>query len=481
MWHKQGYGNDKKTENLSGWGLSLEAIEGLGERLASFYARYRDIIRTQTRDTSEYGLHYVSGLLRMESQRNIANIGRTAGVAEQNLQQFISDSPWSAQRLISAVQAEISQRAEYQTGSVLIMDESAEAKAGETTVGAGRQHNGRLGKVDVCQVGVFLALTHNGYQTWIDGELFVPEHWFSETYAAKRQRLGLPKERVFATKLELAVKMVQRVQERGIPFEAVDCDTLYGRKGWLRDQLHQLGVEYYADVPQTTRVYLDRPLVAFPLTKRGKPAKQPQITGIAYPVHELADHTQTDWHTIVLRPSERGMLQADFARRRIWTVDSDGTLRQEWLLMRRDRHQLTYSLSNAPTTIPLLSMAQRKSQRFFIERANQEAKSDLGWDEFQAIKYRAWEHHLALTILASWFISETKLDWAQQFARNPQLLADYQVEVLPALSMTNVRTLLRAAMPLPHLSPQEAAELVVQHLDNRTRSRKSRLTAARSP
>jgi SRSO17 transposase len=438
-------------------------------------------MRTQTRDTSEYGLHYLSGLLRMDSQRTMANIGRTGGVAAQNLQQFISDSPWSAVRVISGVQAEISQRAEYQTGSVLIMDESADAKTGETTIGAGRQHNGRLGKVDVCQVGVFLALTNNGYQTWIDGELFVPEHWFSDAYAAQRQRLGLPKERVFATKLELAVHLVQRLQERGIPFEAVDCDTLYGRKGWLRDQLHQLGVEYYADVPQTTRVYLDRPLVDFPLTKRGKPAKQPQITGIAYPVNELADHTQTDWHTIVLRPSERGMLQADFARRRIWTVDSDGTLRQEWLLMRRDRHQLTYSLSNAPTTIPLLSMAQRKSQRFFIERANQEAKSDLGWDEFQAIKYRAWEHHLALTILASWFITETKLDWAQQFARDPQLLADYQVEVLPALSMTNVRTLLRAAMPLPHLSPQEAAELVVQHLDNRTRSRRSRLRAARSP
>jgi len=481
LWHKPSYGTDKKSENISRWGLSLEAIAGLGERLAAFHARYRESMRTQTRDTSEYGLHYLSGLLRMESQRNMANIGRTGGIAEQNLQQFMSDSPWSAACVIGAVQDEICQRAEYQTGSVLIMDESADAKAGETTIGVGRQHNGRLGKVDVCQVGVFLALTNNGYQTWIDGELFVPEHWFSEAYAAKRQRLGLPAERRFVTKLELAVKMVQRAQARGIPFEAVDCDTLYGRKGWLRDQLMQLGVEYYADVPQTTRVYLERPLVDFRPTKRGKPAKQPRITGIAYLVNELAAHAQTDWHTIVLRPSERGLLQADFARRRIWTVDSDGRLRQEWLLLRRDRQQITYSLSNAPTTTSLLTMAQRKSQRFFIERANQEAKSDLGWDEFQAIKYRAWQHHLALTILASWFITETKLDWAQQFARDPHLLESYEVEVLPALSIANVRTLLRAAMPLPQLSPQEAAALVVHHLHNRTRSRRSRLRAALSP
>jgi SRSO17 transposase len=481
LWHKQGYGTEKKTENINAWGISLEAIEGLGERLASFYERYRETIRTQTRDTSEYGLHYLSGLLRMESKRTMANIGRTGGIAEQNMQQFISDSPWSAMRVISGVQAEIRSRAEYQSGSVLIIDESADAKSGETTVGAGRQHNGRLGKVDVCQVGVFLALTNNGYQTWIDGELFVPEHWFDAAHTAKRQRLGLPAERQFATKLELAVHLVQRVQEQGVPFEAVDCDSLYGRKGWLRNQLHQMGIEYYADVPQTMRVYLERPLVVFPLSRRGKPAKQPQISGIAYQANELADHSQTEWHTIVLRPNERGMLQADFARRRIWTVDGDGTLRQEWLLIRRDRTQLTYSLSNAPTTTPLLTMAQRKSQRFFIERANQEAKSELGWDEFQAIKYRAWHHHLALTILASWFITETKLDWAQQFARDPHLLECYQVEVLPALSMANVRTLLRAAMPLPHLSPQEAAQLVVKHLDNRTRSRKSRLTPALSP
>jgi len=105
----------------------------------------------------------------------------------------------------------------------------------------------------------------------------------------------------------------------------------------------------------------------------------------------------------------------------------------------------------------------------------------LGWDEFQAIKYRAWQHHLALTILASWFIAETRLDWAAQYQCDPDLLAAYDVEVLPRLSMANVRDLLRSAMPLPQLSPTEAAFLVVAHLDNRIRSRKSRLRNKSSP
>ncbi len=102
-------------------------------------------------------------------------------------------------------------------------------------------------------------------------------------------------------------------------------------------------------------------------------------------------------------------------------------------------------------------------------------------DEFRAIKYRAWQHQLALTILASWFITETQLDWAVRYQRDPHLLAQYEIDVLPVLSVANIRELLRAAMPLPQLSPIEAALLVIEHLDNRIRSRKSRLRNGPSP
>ena len=94
-------------------------------------------------------------------------------------------------------------------------------------------------------------------------------------------------------------------------------------------------------------------------------------------------------------------------------VDADGTLRQEWLLIRQDPSRTTYSLSNAPSHTSLTTMATRKSQRYFIERSNQEAKAEFGWDEFQALKYRAWQHQLAFTIMASWFITEIRLEWLQ--------------------------------------------------------------------
>lgn len=99
----------------------------------------------------------------------------------------------------------------------------------------------------------------------------------------------------------------------------------------------------------------------------------------------------------------------------------------------------------------------------------------MGWDEFQVMKDQAWEYQLALTILASWFITEPRLDRMDRFERDPALSEHYEVDVSPVLSVGNVPGLLRAVMPLPQLSTQEAASLVLEHSVNRTRSCKSRL------
>ena len=452
----------------------MDEIGQLGERLTRFCGRFRSYLQTRTRDTSEYGFHYVSGLLRMETKRNFANIGRKSEVSGQNLQHFISNSPWSASALIEAVQSEIQSHPAFQ-GAILVLDESAEEKAGPESAGAGRQHNGRLGKIEMSQVGVFLSLVTPQVNTWIDGDLYIPARWFEVGYAEKRKIVGIPDQRTFQKKPELGWQLIQRVQTRGIPFDAVVMDDLYGRNEALRQQLNQAGIEYYGDVPVDTRVYLERPEVVYPLTRRGQPSKNPKIEGQPYQAQELAQHLQ--WHTLRLRPNERGYLQADFGRCRVWVMYGT-TMRQEWLLVRKDAIQVTYVLSNAPEEVSLETMALRKTHRYLIERSNEDAKGEIGWDEFQARKYRAWEHQLALTILASWFVAETRLDWIQRFEQDPALLAKYEVEVLPQLSVGNVRELLRAAMPLPQLTSEKAAQLVTIHLINRTRSRKSRLRKA---
>ena len=451
----------------------------MAQRLSDFFDKFQGSFRTRTHDKSAYAYGYVSGLLRLELGRNMATIARQTGMPEQNMQHFMSNSPWSGPGLISAIQQDIKQHPEFQAGAMLIIDESAEQKAGPFSAGAGRQHNGRLGKIEMSQVGVFAARVTPRVTTWIDGELFFPARWFEAASAAPRQKVGFPDERTFATKPELAWAIIQRVRANGVPFEAVAMDDLYGRNAQLRQRLDEAHIEYDGDVPENTVVYLDPPQIIYPLTKRGQPSTTyTVVANQRCEVRDLLHHPDLEWAEITLRPHERGQLRARFGRCRVWIVHA-GDCRQEWLLIRQDDKQLTYVLSNASPATPLQTMAWRKSHRYFVERSHQDEKGELGWDEFQAIKYLAWEHQLALTLLASWFIAETRLDWMTRFQRDPALLAQYEIEVLPLLSVKNVRELLRAAMPLPQLSTQAAAALIVKHLTNRTRSRKSRLRKRR--
>lgn len=431
-------------------------------------------MRTKTRDTSQYGYQYVSGLLRMETQRTMTEIGRQTGMAGQNVQHFMSNSTWSGMTLIDAVQGEVRHHPEFQDKAIVVFDESADAKAGKVTAGAGRQYNGRLGKVEMSQVGVFASLVTPRVNLWIDGELFLPKDWFESENAEQSQRVGVPKERTFRTKPQLAWTIMQRLQANRIPFKAVTMDDLYGRNAVLRQCLQEAGIEYYGDVPATTVVYLSKPQVIYEKSRRSKKDKRVIVADQRREVRDLVTSSDLERATLTLRPSERGMLQGEFARCRVWVLYED-TPRQEWLLIRRGAKQTTYVLSNAHPDTSLATMAWRKSHRYFIERSNQDAKSELGWDEFQATKYQAWQHQLALTILASWFIADTRLSWMAQCSRDPGLLTQYETDVLPLLSVANVRTLLRATMPLPQLTKDQAIDLVIEHLVNRTRSRRSRL------
>ena len=473
------------------WGLSPAMSQGLPERLYGFWQRFAECFKTKTRNTSEYAYHYLSGLLRLETKRNYTNIGRATDVAGENMQHFMSNSPWSAEVVLEQVLREIKATPSLEQGSVLILDESADQSGGKMA-GAGRQYNGRLGKVEMSQVGTFLGYANltdvnRPLCTWVDGELYLPQSWFAPDKAEERKWVGIPPDRQFETKIELGWKMIQRVEAKGLPFDAVACDDLYGRSTWLRDQMNGAGLIYMADVPRTTQVYLEKPVLGVPEPvpgRRGpKPTRLRVLNGVQpLKAHRVARRADTLWNPVRVRAIERGELNDPFAARLVWTLRGGKPEPvQEWLVMRREtKKRCTYSLSNAPADTPLAYLAWLKCQRYFVERANQNAKSEAGWDELQAQKYRGWIHHLALVLLAVWFLAQTRWEWVQQYARDPTLAHQFELSVLPALSMANVRLLLRAAMPLPQPTPEEAVLLVVGHLVNRTRSRKSRLKRQRA-
>jgi SRSO17 transposase len=466
--------------------LPPEAVATLPGRLEAFWQRYRFQFWTKTRNVADQAQAYVSGLLRMDKKRTMRGIERQTEAGSGSLQHFMTNSPWDARGVIQQVQQEVAATPALQHETTLILDESADAKAGPHAVGSGRQHNGRLGKVDQCQVGVFLAIAKGTTWTWVDGELFVPEAWFAQDDAtqARGKRVGLPEERTFKTKVELGWEMIERVLERGLPFELFACDDQYGRADWFRAKLAQRTVLYIADVPRNTKVYEHRPEWGVPTPKKpmGKRkllskvlSAEPSITAV-----ELANRPETAWRTLRVRSTARGELQGTYAACRVWTL-RDVQPAEEWLVLRREADgDITYALSNAAADCTLEELARMEAQRYFVERAIQDAKAELGWDEFQALKYRAWEHQLALTILAAWFIAQTRLDWQQQYPADPELQQLLETDELQVLSVANVRELLRATMPLPELTPEKATDLVVEHLLNRTRSRKSRLKKQRA-
>jgi SRSO17 transposase len=469
------------------WGLSPDFSRKLPERLYRFWQRYYECFKTETRNMGIYAYHYLSCLLRMEGKRNYANIARAAGVTVDNMQHFMSNSPWSAQAVMVQVQQEIKNAPDLNRGGVVILDESADQKAGDKSAGAGRQRNGRLGKVDMSQVGTLLAYANltspeRPVWTWVDAELYLQAHWFTPQMAPLRQRVGIPPERAFETKIELGWKMIQRVKAHGLPFEAVACDDLYGRSTWLRDKMDEEEILYMADVPRTTQVYLEKPVLGVPERPPGrrgpKPTRLRVLNGVqSFKAYQIARCADTTWTRVAVRTIERGALHDPFTAQRVWTLrEGQPEPVEEWLVIRHEaKNRYNYSLSNAPADASLEYLAWLKCQRYFVERTNQDAKSEAGWDELEARKYRGWEHHLALVTLAVWFAAQTKCEWADRYTRDSTLAQQLAVQILPALSMANIRVLLRAAMPLPQPTPEEAVTLVAQHFVNRTRSRMSRL------
>lgn len=249
--------------------MPSDAVEQLADDLDAFWQHDRPCFRTRTRDTRDCARTFWRGQLTMEDQRNFADIDRRLNRRDgQPLQHFMSESPWRSQAVFQQIQGDIRDEPTLQTGGWVILDESADAKAGDQSVGAARQYNGRLGKIDLRVVATWLAFAHPATRIWaLDGELFLPACWFTRAYATRRQEVGLPPERPFTTKPALGLAMIQRAQANGLPFDTVACAELDGRNQDWRAKLAEMHLKYAAQVPANTQVYLQEPQVGVPRRK----------------------------------------------------------------------------------------------------------------------------------------------------------------------------------------------------------------------
>lgn len=388
---------------------------------------FAHLFKTRTDDGSDYARLYLNGLLTEAPRKNMERMDEHLDSGQyENVQQFISNSPWDERGLFDAVAARASARLGDRPETCLIIDESAISKKGAASVGVARQYNGRLGKQDNCQVGVYGALNTGTHTALIGARLFLPDEWVQDP--PRCLKAGVPEDEIKErSKLDLALELIDQALEQQVKFACIVFDSFYGRDSKLLASIEERGLIYCAEVPANTNVFIERP------TDEQRPEKIKQHTRS---VSELAAQIAADKKhratLIELREAENGVLTARVWRQRIWVWPAGAEGPKElWLLVRQmSDGELKTSLSNAPRSTTLKSMAQWQAGRFHIERAFQDAKSHLGMAQYQSRGWRAWHHHMALVILAHLFMTEERMmqgsmEFTQLSARDVVELLDY--------------------------------------------------------
>ena len=448
--------------------LTPEDLYAHAEALGAFHAEFVRYFRTQTREVSVQALAYLRGQLLGSPRRNMNQMAtHVVQVNEQALSHFVSISPWEEEPLIEALGRKAGGGLDGpgDDPGALIVDESGIPKQGTHSVGVARQYCGALGKVDTCQVGVFLAYAKAHQATLIDKRLYLPKEWIEDP--TRCEEAGIPPQaQKEHTKAELGLEMILPAKHRGIPFGDVSIDAHYGQQPWLLSALEHEQLEYVADIPCDTRVYLEDPQVGIPPRKgtRGrKPTVRRVLNGDPVEVRHLLQSERVHFKLSKVRDTQRGELWIRFAALRVYRIEAELPVEHPlWLLLRKelDTQEVKFSFCTASPSTPLPVLAQRQSTRYWVERALEDAKGLAGLDEYQVIGWRGWHHHMTMVMLAMVFLVSLK----QQLGKKA-----------PLLTLQDAKEILDVVMPKKTLSFEEAVNIIQQKHLNRFRSRESRL------
>lgn len=347
--------------------------------------------------------HYVQGLLSELGSKDAESIAYLHDRDRQGLQKFIGQADWDHRPLLAELSWQVGTELGEADG-VLVFDPSSFPKKGTESVGVARQWCGRLGKVDNCQVAVYLAYASRKEHALVDVRLYLPKEW---TRSRKRLRkAGVPKGVRFRTRHELALDMLD---EHGalLPHAWVAGDDEMGRCSWFRQELRSRGERYLLAVPSNTLV---RDLVPPdpPYCGQGRRPRVPFVRADRW----CAALPESAWETLEVRDGEKGPLVVQAA----WTLvqaKSEGKVSDvgESLVVFRERQgdgtwKHDYLLSNAIVRNPLPELARVFKAEHRVEDCLKRGKSEAGLGDYQVRTWEGWHHHQALSLLATWFLTQ---------------------------------------------------------------------------
>jgi SRSO17 transposase len=437
----------------------------MGQRFMDFCGRFTGHFRQRTRTVETAAQQYVRGLLQAET-KNMERMEEVIPDADhQALHHMLSESAWSEQAVLDQVAQEANRLLGGHADSALLIDESGVPKKGTQSVGVGRQWCGQLGKVENCQVGVFAALSRGTNVTLIDERLFLPEAWTNDP--ARCQAAGIPvAQRGFQRKTDLALAMITQARQQGIGFAWVGFDGFYGSDPAFLRALDAQGEIFVGDVHKDQRIYLDdpQPIVPPAQTAHGRPPTRLQAQTPALRVdHWARQQPATAWQPVTLREGTKGPLRVEILHQRVWLWDGEESQARLWhLIVRREVDtptEIKYSLSNAPVDTPVPRLAFLQGQRYWVERALQQGKQDVGLGDYQVRGWRGWHHHLALVMMAMLFLLEER---------------QLHHQTRPLLSGRDIRALLNQFLPRRDTTLEE----VLRQMEVHHRKRQAAINSA---
>lgn len=367
--------------------VHADDIDACLRELNNFGGRYKPML-TRSDQEGHLGV-YLEGLVSGLERKSIEPIANAHDVHRRALQHFVGAGKWSDVDMRLELQRHVVEEIGSSEG-VLIIDGSGFPKKGEDSVGVARQWCGRLGKVDNCQLGIFLAYSAPRASVLLDGELYLPKDWAND--AERRGATHVPPEVKFQKNWELADALLQRVGPL-VPHAWIVGDDEFGRPSQFRDRLADRGECYLLEVPSNT-------LVRRPPDWPGRRAKW---CTVAVRRHRLPVDR---WEKITVRDGDKGPIEVLAFCTRVETKRSDGPARAETLLVMRtlDDTQTWYFLAREDTALDTAALVQVASHRHHIEQVFGMAKGEVGLDHYEVRSWVGWHHHMTLCMLALWFL-----------------------------------------------------------------------------
>jgi SRSO17 transposase len=377
--------------------LTPESVQGCADRVTDFLQRYLPkFYRVEQRHNATL---VIRGLLSGLERKTCEPIAIEAGLPRKPIQFFVGAGKWDDEDVMTELRLHV-REALAEPDGVVVIDPSAFPKKGTESCGVDRQWCGRLGKVDNCQVGVFLAYAAKAGYAPLDRRLYLPEDWAAD--GARREKGHVPAEVKFQEKWRIALDLLDRSLP-GLPHGWIVGDDELGRPAEFRAELRRRGERYVLDVPCNTTVRdLERRRPRRRHAGRGRKREVPFQRVDAW----AKSQPESRWMRLAVRGGEKGPLEVDALTVRV-RAKQDGRIGpEERLVVMRPvgESRIDYALTNAGPEVPLIELVRVQRQRHRVEEVFEAGNGEAGLDQYEVRSWVGWHHHMTLALVALWFL-----------------------------------------------------------------------------